>query len=599
MDTTLILETTLAEECELPSSPVPAAPSHAVGTDLSRYFWPRYALPVLSGAYLTATEAMATAGMTLTSLVYDARKTIMNLGSVIVEFEPLLHTSPQIYTHKQWNGIVQVPRTHRGFKIGYALEFTSHVLSWNTFDNNFRLHWRTPDEHIKNYRSSHVPDVIFDYPAWSNYTVCWLKEMRRKSLKNLTILEVLSAPGRQPFRGLGRYGANEVLSIAGIPGWVLVAIVIDDPVLFSIVCESFYKFVYDRVIRVGTYCDLPTSSDSEDLDFAISTTLKKQLEYINTLRTHGRARTHVSSEEAKLIDAYNSASLKTWDESKTARDVFAKSRKTDMSKIVFPFDFANVLASVTKFGHLGSLIAGQYWDSVLGELIAHKETLRKLEAEYCSLPTHFTQNQLLFLKPKHLISRRESDSLVRSFGWAQNPIATYFEVQSKISNTAARFGRIDQSRLSLTSKRTRWRKTYLVKMENRTGFMWSTLHPPFISLSTRARKNKQEETLYLPLYSVQAKSLRDEYTIQHIKEKTKGWTVGPKDFVGHGRIIKKAKVTFTGLCFWHPNLTVERMLIMKAAWDARSRYVAGRKVLAKQTPNDHEATWKPRIAGVT
>lgn len=59
------------------------------------------------------------------------------------------------------------------------------------------------------------PDPIYDYSAWCSYCVEWLHEMTRKGSKNVTILEALSAPGRQPFWGLGRYGTNEVLSIAG------------------------------------------------------------------------------------------------------------------------------------------------------------------------------------------------------------------------------------------------------------------------------------------------------------------------------------------------------------------------------------------------
>ncbi|KAJ6550918.1 hypothetical protein B0H10DRAFT_1968699 [Mycena sp. CBHHK59/15] len=78
---------------------------------------------VLSDRAYSAVGAMQSAGMKLTGLVYDARKTIMNLGTVFVEVP---------------NG----PSKHRGFKIGYAIEFLSHVLCWNSFDNNFRMHWR-------------------------------------------------------------------------------------------------------------------------------------------------------------------------------------------------------------------------------------------------------------------------------------------------------------------------------------------------------------------------------------------------------------------------------------------------------------------------
>ncbi|KAJ6615681.1 hypothetical protein B0H10DRAFT_2220162 [Mycena sp. CBHHK59/15] len=54
--------------------------------------------------------------------------------------------------------------------------------------------------------------------------------------------------------------------------------------------------------------------------------------------------------------------------------------------VFLPFDLTNVLSSVTKFGHLGRLIAGDYWEGILLELVQHPQKLKQLEDEYCSLP---------------------------------------------------------------------------------------------------------------------------------------------------------------------------------------------------------------------
>ncbi|KAJ6616000.1 hypothetical protein B0H10DRAFT_1949477 [Mycena sp. CBHHK59/15] len=86
------------KDLTVPSQPPKA--SQGEGTDLLRYFWPCCALPVLPSTALSACDAISSAGMRLVNLVYDARKTIMNLGTVFVE----------IYIRKQWNGITQVPR---------------------------------------------------------------------------------------------------------------------------------------------------------------------------------------------------------------------------------------------------------------------------------------------------------------------------------------------------------------------------------------------------------------------------------------------------------------------------------------------------------
>jgi hypothetical protein len=95
-----------------------------------------------------------------------------------------------------------------------------------------QLHWRTPEEEGKVYESQSVPgkpclvqqscvvtdinpDPIHNYANWCSYTATWLKHLFKKGCKQLTLLEILTMPGKQPFRGLGRYGANEVMSISG------------------------------------------------------------------------------------------------------------------------------------------------------------------------------------------------------------------------------------------------------------------------------------------------------------------------------------------------------------------------------------------------
>ncbi|KAJ6608061.1 hypothetical protein B0H10DRAFT_1955720 [Mycena sp. CBHHK59/15] len=483
-DTTVIPEPEPEAEPEVEISVPLSSEMHGDGTDLSRYFWPRYALPVLSNGCQSAADVLTSAGMRLVGLVYDAQKTIMDLGSVFVEFEPLLHTSPQIYTRKQWDGVKQVPQTvassniqlfpfsdnnhfkHRGFKIGYAIEFLSHILSWNTFDNNFRLHWRTRDDFVENYEDSHVPDPIYDYPAWCSYCVEWLHEMTRKGSKNFV-----------SSRGLK--------------------------------VEEYYRKASNASAKMDEDNDV-------DVDFSMNASLDQQLRYVETLRTHGHSRTH-------------EASLKTWDEeflsrSQSVRENLFNPRTTDMSKVFLPFDLTNVLSSVTKFGHLGQLIAGDYWEGILLELVQHPQKLKQLEDEYCSLTKMLRPLELLFLKPIHLLTPKESAELVEITGWSENPISVYFS-QSRFSKPCTR---IDQSRLTLTSKRTMWQNTYLVKMETRTGFMWTTLR----------NAKKRAETEHDPLYTVQSEKTRDKSTIAHIKNKTKGWMVGPYDFVGHGHIIK-------------------------------------------------------------
>ncbi|KAJ7433346.1 hypothetical protein B0H11DRAFT_2122300, partial [Mycena galericulata] len=434
---------------------------HGEGTDFSGYFWPCYSLPILSA------------------------------GNVIASaFEPLLHTSPQIYTSKQWRGVIQVPRTvTSGIQDRLCPpNFATHTLSWNSFDKQFSsqlepllaLHWRTRAEFSESFKKSYVPgrdlDPIHEYPHWCTYTVVWLRQVSRKSLKNLTILEALSAPGRQPFR---------VLSIAGIPAWILFNVVLNDPVLFGIICEAFFEFVSTRGVKAEEYyrkaasaSPSATTQDDDNFDHSINTTLKQQLD-------------------------------------------------------------------VMKFWTLGTL------DS------------RNTKVFHAWL----RPSELLLLKPEHLLSSPEYAELQRLVGWSENPIIKHF----RNINHAKSCTRIDQRRLSLVSSKNFWRDTYLVKMETRTGLSGPLFAPPFIS--RRISKNG-EQLEHKPLYTIQSDTLHDE-------NKTKGWTVGPYDFVGHGRIIHHGSSSFVGLCFWHPDLAPSQMLKMQASWDARSRYPQGMRKLAK------------------
>ncbi|KAJ6620526.1 hypothetical protein B0H10DRAFT_1946064 [Mycena sp. CBHHK59/15] len=450
----------------------------------------------------------------------------------LYQFEPLLHTSPQIYTRKQWNGVIQVPNgpsKHRGFKIGYAIEFLSHVLCIGELLKRKR----------KVMKLLMSLDRIYNYSAWCLYTVEWLRQIFREGPEQLTLLEALSAPGRQPFRGLGRYGANEVLSIAGIPGWTLLSVIVADKGYY---CMSRATSTEDML-------------DDQDVDHSINATLNQQLQYIETLRTHGWNHTYVSEIEADLIDKYNEASLNTWDENEKAKDssarqnVFSNARKTDMSKVFFPLDMANIRTSVTKFGHLGALIAGEYWDTVMSELLQSQRTLTQLEAEYLGLPAMLlSPSELLPLKPQHLLNSKEHSALVALYGWSENPIAKYFS-----------------------------------QFPNRSEQTIFDLH----------NAQKRKDTMFNPLYLLERETVKREYTIKFIKEKTKGWTVGPCDFVGHGRSVHHGSSTFIGLCFWHPDLSASQMVAMQASWDARSRYASGmRKMTADQIKA--EKTWRSK-----
>ncbi|KAK6967169.1 hypothetical protein R3P38DRAFT_2589368 [Favolaschia claudopus] len=439
--------------------------------DYTRYYWPKYVFPALdvSGPL----RAISQVGLKLKGLLYDARKTIMNLGTAYLEIEPLLHTSPQIYTSKQWEGVIRVPSSDRGFKIGLAIQFPTHVLSLNSFDNNFRIHWRTPEAEKVHYKTRHVPavDPVHDYPAWCTYTAKWLARRLRKPSKTMTLVAALSKSGKHPFRGLGKYGTNDVMAIAGFFPWILFYTVLSNPVLFCILCEAFIQFITPKALQTKHVSYLPDSIGNPD--FALSVTDEQRLHYAESLKVHGRKRAHVTELEATLIDHARSASGIS-----KPSDFFTSPRKpVGCLPSTVAFDMSSIRFAVTQYGHLGSVIAGSAWDSVLSELQSTTPLVVKQEKEYRQLTRNIDDDaSRLRFKSILLLTTGEIDILANSFPWEENPIITYYRTHPTFLDHESR---IHSNSLSLIRQPTRWRETNLFSTANRKGYTWSLFRPPF------------------------------------------------------------------------------------------------------------------------
>ncbi|KAK6983818.1 hypothetical protein R3P38DRAFT_2578028 [Favolaschia claudopus] len=589
-------------------------------TDYTRYYWPKYLFPDIdvSGPI----RVIADVGLKLQGLLYDARKTILNLGNAYLEIEPLLHTSPQIYTKEQWEGITRVPNSVRGFKIGLAIEFPSHTLSLNSFDNNFRIHWRSVEEEKVHYRSRAVPDPVYDYPGWCTYTAKWLARRLNNPSKTTTLAVALSKSGKHPFRGLGKYGTNEVMAIAGkftllicLFPWMLLHTVLSNPVLFGLLCEAFIEFITPRALQSQAFVQSALRSDPKPPktdrgiipDFALSVTGDQKMQYVESLKVHGRKRSHLTEVEADLIDRYN---VRPSCSNRDPSTFFSSKRKAAAPSLI-AFDLSCVRFAVTQYGHLGALIAGDKWQKVLSELRSSPALLAKQAKEYRQLTRHLDERERIRFKPITLMTEDDQLQAAGFLSWAENPISEYYRKHPSFLN---RDKRIDIERLSLTRQPTRWRDPKLISTVNRTGYMWSLFNPPFVvyqpKQATRKSMTAPPPPVKPPLqmYILQSEKTRDEYTIQHIKNETKGFTVGPHDFVGHGEYMNLGRTrsvicsslslsslfnapSFTGLCFWHESLSEQQMLALHRAREAKSRYPKGmRKMSIANT--ESEKKWR-------
>ncbi|KAJ7026896.1 hypothetical protein C8F04DRAFT_1190145 [Mycena alexandri] len=210
-------------------------------------------------------DAMEETGMEWIGVEFDARDLILNLKSCYLEVELLLHTTPQIYTTKQWLGVARTPDSKRGFKVVIALEFKTHVLAFLSRDNNARVYWLSiPDMKATN----RVPDIVLDFWGWSEFTVKWLEERGAKDDKK-SAGSVLSEAGNHPGRGISRYMRNETLNLAGLPPETLWGKIRKDPRKLAQVVTALRYVRMSQTLNTQygfsvSCCTLLINSDAEN-----------------------------------------------------------------------------------------------------------------------------------------------------------------------------------------------------------------------------------------------------------------------------------------------------------------------------------------------
>ncbi|KAJ7452427.1 hypothetical protein B0H11DRAFT_2245903 [Mycena galericulata] len=553
--------------------------TEAKGIEKGKYFWPSNLFPQISvsqphrleyefpsavsscpsrtpHAFLTDTaddEAFAEAGLILRAVLFDLRLIILDLTTGVLELEPLLHSSPQVYTTKQW---------HRGFKIGIALETPQHVLAWLSFDNLWNLRWHSLEEYNA-VQQGRVPDPILDTVNWWSFTAKWLSvERSRRNLNTTTLYAFFTNNQNTPLNGAGSYSLDEVFHLAGLPPNVPARSVFASPGMFSCLVEAFFEFARERWFKTSEDLKHGRARNGTG-EFALSASVKEQLKYpLKTLRVHGKAQATVSKRLATGIRTYNTRCRQSHEEA--GKPFFNQDPKL-MTDADYPFDLAGLRSSVLLYGHLGSLIVGSAWEDLLEqsrESTLHDPAIMNQARE---LPSTLTDIQRLSLTPVTQLTPAEGASLEAAFG--TNPVAAYFAKTYRFKNTPK--SRINQAQLSLIPDprpdnycRTR---VYEVPQTNKT--VWTLLDMPYRSHDVPAFKRLSEADVH-------------HRTIKNIKENTKGWTVGPLDFSGHGRVFQNGGNSFVALCMWHPALTPKQKQFQTRSWNAKGVYKPGVRKLA-------------------
>ncbi|KAJ6602608.1 hypothetical protein DFH09DRAFT_1068992 [Mycena vulgaris] len=463
----------------------------------ARYFWPSHHFPSLSQSHphrlgpdihpamsscpsrpphailtdLEDEEVFARVGLVLKAVCFDLRLIILDLTTCYLEFEPLLHSSPQIFTKEQWIGVSEV----RGFKIGIALEMRHQVLAWLSFDNLWNvgggldlvsLRWRS----IENYlflQQFRVPDPVLQYWEWCTFTANWL-EVERSPVK--------------------------VIPLMTYSDWLM----------WACLGESYVHFASERWFKTNQYLKASRNRNAPG-EFAISASLKEQLVYPTKLCVHGKARAPVSKRLAEAVPKYNLASKRTHEEA--SKPIFSRNNSL-MSVNEHPFDLAELMPGLLLYGHLGNLIVGEHWDELLTQSKANLKRDHILVEELNALPAHLTRLQRLSLTPLTHLTEPEIALLRDSFGI--NPITAYFnKLYASKNPPKVKINRAELSLLRNPIENYCPTRLYAVPQTNKT--VWTLLDIP----------HRTEDLQDVACFSQAELHI---HTFKHVKENTKGWT---------------------------------------------------------------------------
>ncbi|KAK7025711.1 hypothetical protein R3P38DRAFT_3269397 [Favolaschia claudopus] len=398
--------------------------------DHSLYLRPRHLFPELDDSALDDETAFDRTGLQLKGILYDPRSIVLDMTESYLEIEPLLHTSPQIFQNPEFERIIRVPAKDRGYKVVLALKFCSHTLAFLSMDNLCYVYWLSVGD-MELTRNKRVPNVLFEYKAWCDYTVQWLKEQdENPKWDNHSFAEILIMAGNHPTRAGGRYSLDELAFRAGIPLWMLWGVIRKNRRYLCAVYEAFFLFALERFLAHGSFFNQSIELNRLCGDFKEDKKDKKEkkdngsylliatkevvIRYTRMLSVYRQSQATMSSRKHRLVSRYN---LK--DDGEDA-----------MKNAPWPFDLADLAPSLLLHGHMGPGIA-ENWTQLYREQAGQAVTkdMRENYKKMQKIPSLNNAQQLRF-KPMPDMTPEELLVLSSTYG-DTNPIVQYFDEKAK------------------------------------------------------------------------------------------------------------------------------------------------------------------------
>ncbi|KAJ7054809.1 hypothetical protein C8F01DRAFT_1234933 [Mycena amicta] len=181
-------------------------------------------------------------GAPLSTLVLRAvhgyyRGIVLDMTVLSLQLQWLIHTSAQWYTMDMWeNGVLQVAKKVRGFKVGLAMVFDQMVLAFVSNDLVFQPTW----SHIP-YRP---PPNVYESPKeYLELLADWIEKnfFDEDTRSNQLIGDAMRA-NQVNFQGVGKYTADELCFLAGISPFLTSCQVFVNPSRTARLIVAFHAF---------------------------------------------------------------------------------------------------------------------------------------------------------------------------------------------------------------------------------------------------------------------------------------------------------------------------------------------------------------------
>ncbi|KAJ7637920.1 hypothetical protein DFH06DRAFT_1053934, partial [Mycena polygramma] len=207
----------------------------------------------------------------------------------------LKHTLSQVFPKADWNeAICKVRSTHRGFRIGMALDLGDYVLAFLTLDLLVQFYWSKRREKLP----AVAPDVYLEFPRFLDDLVKWMTERRSVQSNRSGNAMTLVRSNTDIFAGAGVYTIAEIWHMAGLSPNLTEAEVFDSPSRTARLCAAYFHFGQEAHTTLWSFVKRFL------VGYAICVRDEHRLLYGERLHVYGKDRAYVTARFSALLSKF-------------------------------------------------------------------------------------------------------------------------------------------------------------------------------------------------------------------------------------------------------------------------------------------------------